>query len=272
MPLLWHYKIKLIQVRGLGHMGIQILKKFFRKDVIKNQDLVEDEMVTEERVLRLFKNITLTGQLDAGIASSRFLNKYAEGKPLFRDRTGLIQYALQYVKKSDGVFAEFGVYTGSVTNFICSSYPYCEYHAFDSWEGLPESMSACPKSSFDLNGQIPELPENVIAHKGWFSDTLPSWSSSLSKPLEFVYIDCDLYSSTVCVLEAIKKYIRVGTVVMFDDWYNFFGWQYHGAKAFSEYLKTTKQSFDILGLTTQEHSVAFICNSLNSTTPPQFNI
>jgi O-methyltransferase len=36
-----------------------------------------------------------------------------------------------------------------------------------------------------------------------------------------IWVDCDLYESTVPVLDFITEYIQDGTVIIFDDWYSF---------------------------------------------------
>ena len=38
-----------------------------------------------------------------------------------------------------------------------------------------------------------------------------------------VYIDCDLYSSTSCALNFAKDFFQKGTVLVFDDWFCFYG-------------------------------------------------
>src|SRR6202034_4517953 len=53
-----------------------------------------------------------------------------------------------------------------------------------------------------------------------------------------VLIDCDLYESTVPVLNFVTDFIQTGTVLIFDDWYSYKGRLDRGeAKAFVEWLK-----------------------------------
>ena len=63
-------------------------------------------------------------------------------------------------------------------------------------------------------------------------------SKRLPKSVGFVHIDVDLYSSTVTVLDFIKKFLVPGTVILFDDWYCFApGREMGERKALSEFLK-----------------------------------
>ncbi|MCG2718374.1 MAG: methyltransferase, partial [Nanoarchaeota archaeon] len=49
---------------------------------------------------------------------------------------------------------------------------------------------------------------------------------------------CDLYESTVLVLDFITEYIQDGTIIIFDDWFSFRGNPNRGEqKAFKEWLK-----------------------------------
>ena len=38
-----------------------------------------------------------------------------------------------------------------------------------------------------------------------------------------VWIDCDLYESTVPVLDFIVPFVQTGTIFCFDDWFSFAG-------------------------------------------------
>jgi len=56
-----------------------------------------------------------------------------------------------------------------------------------------------------------------------------------------IWIDCDLYGSTVPVLEFVRDYIQNGTILVFDDFYCFRGNPEQGEqKAFAEWLKKNK--------------------------------
>jgi O-methyltransferase len=51
------------------------------------------------------------------------------------------------------------------------------------------------------------------------------------------YIECDLYSSTRVVLEFVKEFFVDGTVICFDDYYNYKGNPMQGEqRAVSEFL------------------------------------
>ncbi len=141
-----------------------------------------------------------------------------------------------------GDYAEFGVYRGETfahaCKFMSPKFTEMQFWAFDSFEGLPQ-----PKDGIDshngYSGGFYEgqfscdetyfikflLDEGIDLSKihtvtGWYSDTLSPGhhlSSALNK-IAFAWIDCDLYESTVPVLDYIVDKISVGSVILFDDW------------------------------------------------------
>ena len=62
------------------------------------------------------------------------------------------------------------------------------------------------------------------------------------KSAAIVFIDCDLYASTVPVLNFISDYLEDGAILIFDDWFCFKGSPERGEqKAFHEWLKNNPQ-------------------------------
>ena len=58
-------------------------------------------------------------------------------------------------------------------------------------------------------------------------------------PLSLVHIDCDLYSSTKTIFANLKDRIVPGTVIVFDEYWNYPGWRDHEFRAFEELLAET---------------------------------
>ena len=93
-------------------------------------------------------------------------------------------------------------------------------------------------------------------HKGWFQDTLPGFLAQHPEPARFVHIDCDLYSSTNTVLGLLADRIVPGTVIVFDEYLNYPGWQEHERKAFAEFVARTGTKYKYLGFASSEFSVS----------------
>tara|TARA_B100001093_G_scaffold518619_1_gene604136 strand:- start:1019 stop:1819 length:801 start_codon:yes stop_codon:yes gene_type:complete len=171
--------------------------------------------------------------------------------------TNAFRWAAAYVVKNqiEGDYLEFGVYKG--TSFIetynqISDYSNAFYqggakstgkenifmnmkfHAFDSFEGLPETKntsnpiqyfpgaySASEKLFRDRISAAGLDMSKVTITNGWFNESLNNETASrlMLDKIAIAYIDCDIYESSVDVLEFISPYLRTGSVLVFDDWF-----------------------------------------------------
>ena len=133
-----------------------------------------------------------------------------------------------------GHYLEFGVYKGGTIRFIAETVGGSQtVHGFDSFTGLEEDWSGDP-SRFDAGGHLPRVPSNVILHKGLFADTLPGWLEKNPGPAAFLHIDSDLYRPAKTVLDLLQDRIVPGTVIVFDEYFNYPNWQEHEYRAFRE--------------------------------------
>lgn len=151
----------------------------------------------------------------------------------------------------DGLVAEFGVYQGLSLTQIATFFPDRTVHGFDSFVGLPEAWGGTSNraGTFDVGAEPPRLPvANVEFHVGWFEDTVPVFARQYSGPLAFAHLDADLYSSTKTVFDTIGDWFVPGTIVVFDEYFGYHGWQHHEHKAFQEFLARTGLSFEAVSL------------------------
>lgn len=138
-----------------------------------------------------------------------------------------------------GAAVEFGVYKGATLRLIADVMPVT---GFDSFEGLPEDWRpgfaagrfACP---------VPDVPgaELVV---GLFDDTLLTWER---RPLGLVHIDCDLYSSTACVLYHLEADLLPGVYIVFDEYHSYPGADQHEQRAWAEFVERTGVEYDVIG-------------------------
>jgi O-methyltransferase len=154
----------------------------------------------------------------------------------------------------DGHYLEFGCHRGRTMRLAWDAFHVLfdrTYVGFDSFEGLPpmapEDRMPLWKPG-GLSTSEPEFRRAVLAHglparrlrtvKGWFEETLtPALADELLPTrAAVVYVDCDLYASTVPVLRFAGPFLQRGTVVVFDDWFCFHGDPDRGQRrAFREY-------------------------------------
>lgn len=126
---------------------------------------------------------------------------------------------------------------------------------FDSFEGLPSDWYyGCPKGTFNVDSKIPGLGfPNVSFIKGWFEETLPDFTKSINlQPQQqlIIHLDADLYEPTIFVLKQLEAFMKVGTILIFDEFW-FVKDEY---KAFVEFSKRKKIS--CIGAT--KRNVAFM--------------
>lgn len=149
----------------------------------------------------------------------------------------------------DGLVAEFGVYEGTSLIQIAEFFPDRTVHGFDSFVGLPTAWSAQDAGTFDVGGQPPDLSvSNVEFHVGWFADTVPAFAERSLGPLAFVHLDADLYSSTKTIFDHLRDRFVPGSVLVFDEYFGFHGWQHHEHRAFLEFLAHSGLDFEAIGV------------------------
>lgn len=166
----------------------------------------------------------------------------------------LLELSLSSVCK-DGLMLEFGVFQGASINFIGKRFPNKTIHGFDSFEGLPEAWVSNPVGAFSLNGVMPRVRENVILHKGWFSDTIPGWKKHHPGEIAFMHVDCDIGSATQTIFDELGSQVGPGTVLLFDDYFNFPNWQQDGHGVLTQFVKDKGLKLDYLGYAYKELAV-----------------
>jgi len=168
----------------------------------------------------------------------------------------LIDFSLHAVAV-DGHYLEFGVFTGGTIRYIAQCIGSRTIHGFDSFEGLPEAWSGLGLGgkTFDVKGRLPRVPGNVTLHRGYFDKSLPQWLTDHPGQVAFVHIDCNLYSSTKTILDLLAPRLAKGTVILFDEYFNFPGWEQHEFKAFQEFVAAHGVKYDYLAFARQQVAV-----------------
>lgn len=167
-----------------------------------------------------------------------------------------LSYAFSQAPK-DGLALEFGVYKGTTINHLSKHWPERRFFGFDSFEGLPEDWSGARYSevNFDRRGRMPKVNDNVTLVKGWFDKTLPDFLEAHREPVSFVHVDCDIYSSTKCVLDLVTDRLRPDAVLVFDEFFNYKGYEQHEYKAFFEWAQTFEPRYRFIGYSGQQVSL-----------------
>ena len=150
------------------------------------------------------------------------------------DAFSVLTYALRHTRV-DGLHLEFGVRSGSTIEHIAAARPRTTVYGFDSFDGLPEAWAGYTMGEGAFSGEgIPEVPANVELVVGWFDDTLPGFMEAQPGPVAFVHVDSDIYSSARTVLDHVGPRLRVGSVIVFNEYFNYPNWRQHEFRAWQE--------------------------------------
>jgi O-methyltransferase len=142
-----------------------------------------------------------------------------------------------------GCVVECGVWRGGMSAGIaCVLGPHRTYYLFDSFEGLPPAQPidgasaiawqhATDKPGYFDNCSAGEeharramtaaQAQAVHIVKGWFSDTVPAFTSD--EPIAILRLDGDWYESTMICLTNLFDKVALGGVIILDDYYSWDG-------------------------------------------------
>ena len=156
-----------------------------------------------------------------------------------------LRKSLQIIKmdKIKGDYCEFGCFTGASLNHVLrvtskdAFLKEKKIYGFDSFYGLKEDWigtAEFEKGYFNLDGKMPQVKNNVILIKGWVQDTVNNFLKQNNPEICFAHMDLDTYESTKFVLSQIKPYLKKGSILLFNEFYNFPGWSVGEYKALTE--------------------------------------
>ena len=158
---------------------------------------------------------------------------------------------------SHGMVLEFGVATGRTLNHFARLLPRKFIDGFDSFDGLPEDWTSRMPRGFFKRKKYPKVRWNCYLNVGWFNETLPHWKMKHGdRPLLLLHVDCDLYSSTRTVLTELRKNIVPGTVIIFDEYLNYPGWQQDEFRAWKEFVRDYDVQYEYIGRVSRHQQVA----------------
>ncbi|MGI8440921.1 MAG: TylF/MycF/NovP-related O-methyltransferase [Thermoleophilaceae bacterium] len=176
--------------------------------------------------------------------------------------TKILAHAFAYAQaeRVPGDYAEFGVWEGRTfveAYRVAQRFPGFprRFVAFDSFAGLPELSEVDAGGQF-FAGQFDHDPRafearlrrarippgEVTIVEGFFEETLARPERIPLETVAVAWVDCDLYASTVPVLDYLAPRLAHGAVLIFDDWFCFQGAPDRGERrACAEWLERNPQ-------------------------------
>ncbi|HQT68520.1 MAG: hypothetical protein B7Z78_05610 [Rhodospirillales bacterium 20-60-12] len=193
--------------------------------------------------------------LAAGIDSANFAATCMNNVTRYGNAFQLLSQAIARANP-DGLFLEFGVASGTTINHMAGQLA-GKIYGFDGFEGLPEDWRpGFPTGAFAQTP--PAVAANVELVIGWFNQSLPRFLDTHTGPVSFMHVDCDLYSSTKTIFDLLGPRIRSGTVIVFDEFFNYPGWRIHEFKAFMEFVGSYGLKYEYFGMVPSHQQVGVI--------------
>jgi hypothetical protein len=193
---------------------------------------------------------------DAIESSIQFIKANMKEAIIFDSTEGIWDYTIEQAYNVESGFNfEFGVWKAQSLNYLSSRLSNQNWHGFDSFEGLQEDWKgwSLKKGAFDLGGVLPKVNSNVTLHKGWFNQTLPKFiETNKVENINILHIDCDTYESSKYILETLIPYIKPKTLVLFDEFFGYPGWEIGEYKSWVEIVEQYKIEFEYLAFSNQQ--------------------
>tara|TARA_B100001121_G_C18574338_1_gene566549 strand:- start:97 stop:810 length:714 start_codon:yes stop_codon:yes gene_type:complete len=169
-------------------------------------------------------------------------------KDVLQIREYAIKTSLLNDKNNEYYYLEFGVFKGKSANYFSKFVN--KFYCFDSFEGLKEDWlgTELPKGHFNLNKKVPKLNSNVTPIVGWVEDTLHEFLKKHNPKINFVHMDMDGYKASKFVLEKLKPYLAKNAIILFDELYNYIGWEHGEYKALNDVFKEDEYQFKAFNL------------------------
>lgn len=186
---------------------------------------------------------------------------FREARPFFHAHDTL-RHAMGQ-SPSTGLALEFGVASGRTLAVMAETRGRRKVFGFDSFKGLPEYWRWGYDVGAFAQDQVPVV-QGAAVIEGMFQDVLPGFLDQHSGPLAIAHIDSVLYSSAKYVLDQLRPRMVTGSVIVFNEFYNYPGWRDHEHRAWQEFVADTGLEFTYLGATADDEQV-----SVRITAPPQ---
>ncbi len=197
--------------------------------------------------VRARRDLHFAGEVSAAAESAAFALAELPSVPTFPHPDDTLRYAAGLVQVP-GMALEFGVASGHTLRLMVEGLPGRKVVGFDVFTGLPETWrTGFPAGAF-AQKLLPDVPGADLV-VGLFDESLPGFLAEHDEPVAFLHLDADLYSSTRTVLDLVGPRLVAGSVVLFDEYFNYPGWQAGEHRAWQEYVERTGLTFRYEGYT-----------------------
>jgi len=236
-------------------MALKWLRKL-RRDFVKSRDaLVVIPSILKsisEYATSLLQERTSVGfhlrNLSNESSAKFILANLNEGTLVFRKKNSLWDYVVSLINASDpdSLFLEYGVYKGESISYFANHLPKRMFYGFDSFAGLKENWTGTPgvkDKTFKIDESEVSVPKNVELVKGYFQDTLNDFLNKHRSQIFFIHIDSDTFESARYILENVDNRIAPNTVILFDEFIGYPGYEQGEFAAFYNWVGNRKYEY-----------------------------
>ena len=194
---------------------------------------------------RTFKNPIRYLEFSEIRKSAEFIANHLHTASLFDTKKGGIwEYVMGITKENSlrGMWLEFGVRDGYSARFFSKHALKLSSNqklfGFDSFTGIRDNWSSIgePVGSFSRFGIEPPKIDGCVFIKGWVEETLINFLESNEEPVAFVHFDLDVYAPTKYTLKMLKDRLQKGSIILFDEFHGYPGWELNEKRALEEVL------------------------------------
>ncbi|WP_321920468.1 class I SAM-dependent methyltransferase [Paraburkholderia tropica] len=194
-------------------------------------------------------------KIDAALSSARYYQRNMLRSKNFSNDLDHLAFSLENTC-INGLYLEFGVASGRTINHIAGLKSGQTIYGFDVFTGLPETWRTGFESGAFGRAALPPVRENCKLISGLFENTLPPFIEGKSRDIAFIHVDCDLYAGTRTILETCRPYLKAGTVICFDEYFNYPGYEQHEFLAWREFYNKYGIAYEYLGFVSSHQQVS----------------
>lgn len=202
--------------------------------------------------IRMRRDVKFASEAQAVASTARLVEERMAGAADYWHPTETLRASIA-AAPTGGMALEFGVFQGATLREIAAARTGL-IAGFDSFQGLPEVWRAGFRDGAFAT-EMPDVP-GVLLVPGWFDETVQTFLDEHDGRVDFAHVDCDLYSSTVTVLTAIGPRLEVGSVVQFDEYFNYPGWERGEFLAWEEFTARAGIGWEYLAYTGDSEQVS----------------
>ncbi len=242
-----------------------LLKKISRIifKIIPNEIKPESILNLIKRELKIQTKLETVLEEDLSKETFQVFGKYFRETVLFKDLSKIREYAVKCALSNDleqkYYYLEFGTFKGESSIYFSKYLK--KLYTFDSFFGLQEDWlgnNDNPKGTFRLKKKPTFQEKNIEIVDGYVENTLENFLKEHNPQINFIHLDLDLYRPTKYTLEKIKPYMLNGSIILFDEFYNYYGWRSGEYKALIETFKDNEFKYRAFRINNQQAVIEFI--------------